>query len=639
MGNFFDDNDDLQFYLGKGLDWSQLVAITEYDWKAPDAPADLAQAKELYADILRLIGSFAADTVAPAMPAIDKQHLEVRDGEVHFPPDLQAIFDGMKDMQLYGLCLPRELGGMNAPFLLYMASIELIARADVSVVAHYGFHGGIAMALLMYSIQEGTTSFNVEEGKIDSTRFAEAIGELASGQAWGSMDITEPDAGSDMGALRCKAEQDADGNWFVTGPKIYITSGHGKWHVVIARTEEAANPDDPFSGLGGLSLFLVPAYTENADGTWHRAHTTIDGIEDKLGHNSSATVAISFDKAPAQLIGKRGEGFKLMLVLMNNARIGVGFESLGLCEAAYRLARDYAAQRPSMGKTIDKHEMIADYLDEMRTDIQAIRALAFTAAWHEEMQQKLKIKLQFFPPAEREEREFLEREQKRHARRSRRFTPLVKYLAAEKSVEISRRGVQIHGGAGYTREYGAEKLLRDAMVMPIYEGTSQIQALMAMKDTLLDNIRRPQEFVRRSATARWRSVSSSPLEKRVARLQTLSYATQQHLMARIAGRKVGELRHTPLTSWSTTFSDWDPKRDFGPAMLHAERLTQLLTDVAIAEVLLEQSQAHPERAELLERWLERAEPRSRHLHDVIVSTGERLLATLGQTPERTEAAK
>jgi hypothetical protein len=440
-----------------------------------------------------------------------------------------------------------------------------------------------------------------------------------------------------MGALRCKGEQDADGNWFVTGSKLFITSGHGKHHIVIARTEAAANPDDPFAGLAGLSTFLVPAYEDTPAGRV-RQHSTIDKVEEKLGHNGSATVAISFDRAPAFLIGKRGEGFKQMLLLMNNARVGVGFESLGLCEAAYRAAVDYARQRPSMGKTIDRHEMIADYLDEMRTDIQAIRAICFAGGYHEEMSQKIRLKLKFFPPEGREDVAALEREHAQHQRKARRLTPLIKYFSSEKAVEMARRALQIHGGSGYIQEYGVEKMLRDAVVMPIYEGTSQIQSLMAMKDTLLEAIRRPKDFVRGAATARWRAVSGAPLERRVARLQTLSYATQQHLIGRIAGRKVGELRHLPLTSWVSVFSDWDPKRDFGPAMLHAERLTRLLIDVSVAEVLLEQAEKHPERAELLERWLERAEPRCRFLHDEITTTGERLLASLSGALHAQDAA-
>ncbi len=635
MASYYDDNEDLRWYVDKGIDWTELVALTEYEWRAEGGPKTVEEAVSFYKDVLDLFGTFSAETVQPLVKDIDAQKMQIVDGECVVPPALSEVFEALGGMEVYGMCLPRELGGMNVPFLLYNLSIELLGRADVSVVAHYGFHGGIAMALLLYSIQEGTTSFDSEAAKIRSTRFGEAIEEIRSGTAWGSMDITEPDAGSDMGALRSKGEVDAEGNWFVTGQKIYITSGHGKYHIVIARTEEAAAGG---MGLDGLSLFLVPAYEDTAEG--RKRFTTLDKVEDKLGHNGSATIAISYDRSPAFLIGQRGDGFKLMLMLMNNARVGVGFESLGLCECAWRLAKAYAAERPSMGKTIDRHEMIADQLDEMYTDLQAIRALAVTGGYHEEMAQKLKLKLSFFPPSDRAELERVERAQRRHAATSRRITPILKYFASEKAVEMARRCIQIHGGGGYIKEYGAEKLLRDAVVFPIYEGTSQIQALMAMKDNLLGAIRKPQEFLRNAATARWRSVSArNPLDRRVARLQTLAYGAQQHLLTRIAGGKFRDLRGVPVTAWSQALQDWDPKRDFGPAMLHAEHLIRLFTDVLVAEVLLDQSERFPERVGVLERWLERAEPRSRHLHDVITTTGDRLLASLATSDASAEAAK
>jgi len=315
---------------------------------------------------------------------------------------------------------------------------------------------------------------------------------------------------------------------------------------------------------------------------------------------------------------------------MNNARIGVGFESLALCEAAYRAASAYAAERPSMGKTIDRHEMIADYLDEMHTDIRGIRALAVWAGWHEELSQKLRMAQRFGATVTGISAQELEAQAKRLSRRSRRATPLLKYLAAEKSVEMGRRCVQIHGGNGYMTEYPAEKLLRDAMVMPIYEGTSQIQALMAMKDTLGGIMKNPQGFVRRLAQVRLRSLSSrDPLERRVAKLQVISMGAQQHLMTKTAGAKVRSLGQLPLTEWPERFlKDWDPKRDFAHAMLHAERLTRILADEMVAEVLLEQAKKHAERRPILEAHLERAEPRCRFLDDEIRSTGDRLLRRL-----------
>jgi hypothetical protein len=578
-----------------------------------------------------------AEEIAPVAAQIDREGVKLVDGEAVQPAVMDAIFERIKSLDLHWMCVPRELGGMNCPLLLYFINTEVMARADVSVMAHHGFHGGMALALLIFSIREGTTEF--DGPRIVSTRFRKELEEIARGDAWGTMDITEPDAGSDMAALRTVGEQDEHGNWFVTGQKIFITSGHGKYHFVIARTEKAAANDDPFAGLGGLSFFIVPAYDEDERGNRRRI-ATLDRVEEKLGHHGSCTAALTFERAPAHLLGQRGQGFKYMLTLMNNARLGVGFESIGLCEAAYRLARAYAAERPSMGKTIDRHEMIADYLDEMHTDIQGLRALAMFGAVNEELGQKYELFLDTQRGGDERKAEVLRKKSRRHKREARRVTPLLKYLAAEKAVEMARRCVQIHGGNGYMQEYGAEKLLRDATVMPIYEGTSQIQSLMAMKDVLGSIMKSPQRFVRSMARARWLALSSrNPLERRVARLQVLSLDVQQFLIRKTATDKFRSVTDLPMSRWTKAFfRDWNPKRDFAYAMLHAERLAQLLADVAICEVLLDQARRHPERGRVLERYLSRAEPRCRHLQDRILNTGADLLARLSASDPDPRAA-
>ncbi|MBX3271670.1 MAG: acyl-CoA dehydrogenase family protein [Sandaracinaceae bacterium] len=636
MGNYFKDNEDLTFYFERGIDWAPLVELTEHGFKSPDGPSGTAEAVELYRDVADLVGQFVADEVAPHAAELDREKVGFEGGEAIHPPRLDAIFEQFKQMELHSMCLPRELGGMNFPMMLYFLTSEIIGRGDVSVMAHHGFHGGMATAMLMFSLREGTTKLDPETGTILETRFERFIREIGRGEAWGAMDITEPDAGSDMARLRCKAVQDERGQWFVTGMKIFITSGHAKYHFVIARTEEAKDPDDPFAGLAGLSMFLVPTYEER-DGQRVRL-ATLDRLEEKLGHHASVTAQISFERTPAFLIGKRGQGFEYMLTLMNGARLGVGFECIGLIEAATRLAADYAAERRSMGKTIDKHEMIADYLDEMRTDVQALRAVCVHGAYHEEMATKLGMHLEHDQGIDELERARIARQIKRHKAAARRVTPLLKYFGAERAVEHARRGVQIHGGVGYTTEYGAEKLLRDAMVMPIYEGTSQIQALMAMKDNLGAILKDPRRFVQRGAQARWRALSArDPLEKRVAKLSATAHAALQHLLVRTAGDK---LREHKVTEWPDALrKSWNPKRDFAFAMLHAEHLTKLLFDEVAAEILLAQAKAHPDRREVLERWLDRAEPRSRHMLDLIQTTGDRLLERLDEKEAAAAAAE
>jgi alkylation response protein AidB-like acyl-CoA dehydrogenase len=635
MANFYTDNADLRWYIERGIDWESLVRTTEADFRNPGGPKSVDEALAFYKETLELVGSFVADEIAPHAAQLDREGVRHVDGEALFPERLEGIFAQVKELGLHGLCVPRELGGMNAPVMLYFLLSELFGRADVSVMAHHGFHGGMAMAMLLFSVREGSTKVDPDKGTVLETRFADFIGEIVRGEAWGCMDITEPDAGSDMARLRTRAEEDADGKWFVTGQKIFITSGHGKYHFVIARTEPVKDVNDPLSGLAGLSMFLVPTYEDGPNG--RKRIVGLGRIEEKLGHHASVTAQLDFERAPAMLVGERGQGFEYMLLLMNNARLGVGFECLGLQEAAVRLAAAYAAERKSMGKSIDRHEMIADYLDEMRTDAQALRALCVHGAYHEELTQKkmLTVKYGNIPAADKAA---LEREIVRHKRLARRVTPLLKYFGAEKAVESARRCVQIHGGVGYTKDFGAEKLLRDAMVMPIYEGTSQIQALMAMKDTLGGILKNPQRFVRRGAQARWRALSSRDgLERAVARIQSLSFSAQQHLILRTAGDKLKATAQKPIAEWPRQFlKNWNPKRDFAYAMLHAERLTKLLVDEVVAELLLEQAKKDPARRAIAERWVERAEPRCRHLLDEITSTGDRLLATLRQDTEVAE---
>lgn len=624
MGNFYADNSDLQFHIEKGIDWRSLVELTEDKFSQADGHETLDDALGFYKEVLQMVGQFVADEIAPRVPAIDKNKPELVGGEVQHPKEFTQIFDQIKALELHGLGVPRELGGMNAPHVITMACAEMFARADVSVMTHHSFHFGIAMALLVYSMSEGTTEF--KDGRIVKTRFEAEIRDMLTGDAWGAMDITEPDAGSDMGALRTRAEQGKDGNWFLTGQKIFITSGHAKYHIVIARTEAA---DDKKMGLNGLSTFLVPAYEEDKAGTRTR-FATIDRLEEKLGHHGSPTCSISFENAPARLIGERGDGFRQMLLLMNNARIGVGFEGVALCEASTRLAREYAAERRAFGKTIDRHEMIADYLDEMESTTAGLRSLGFASAFNEEMAFRIGIHLRRSTNLSQSEVEQFRAQETRHKALSRRFTPLFKYLSSEASVDFARRCVQIHGGVGYTQEYGAEKLLRDAMVMPIYEGTSQIQALMVMKDTLALIMKAPQEFIKNLAQARWRSVSvRDPLERRVARIELMALQAQQHLIQKTVVDKFKTAKGLPVTHWvKLVKTDWDPKRDFAFAMLHAERLTKILADDAISEILWAESEAHPERRELLERFTERAEVRCTGLLNEIMTTGDRMLKKL-----------
>ena len=208
MANFYDDNEDLKFYIEKYVDWESLVSLVENNFKLPDGFSNTDEATDFYRDFFSMLGNFVADEIAPKIPIIEKNYLKLVDGEVVEAPELTKIFEQMHEMGLHGLCLPREFGGMNAPLLCYMLGAELIARADVSIMTHHSFHGGMSLAMLLFSAMEGSTEIDHETQTMVRCRFQKEIEDMVTNGTWGAMDITEPNAGSDMGALRSKGEQE-----------------------------------------------------------------------------------------------------------------------------------------------------------------------------------------------------------------------------------------------------------------------------------------------------------------------------------------------------------------------------------------------------------------------------------------------
>ncbi|HEY3448515.1 MAG TPA: acyl-CoA dehydrogenase family protein [Myxococcales bacterium] len=615
-GNFFLDNEDLLFHVKNSIHWEELVDLAEAGYTLPDGFKNLEEAMGFYREILEATGELAAKEIAPRAAKMDAQGTHLRDGKVVTGEASDEVFAKLKEMGLFGLSVPRELGGSNAPTAVYFVTNEIIARADVSTMTHYGFHGGSAQSMLLWSAKEGSSVY--ENGKLVKTRWEGAVREMAAGDAFGCMVLTEPNAGSDLGAIETRAVE-RDGKWYLTGEKIFITSGHGQYQFVIAKTEEVKKGAD---GLRSLSLFMVPKVIEK-DGR-KVENVKVTKVEEKIGHHGSATVSLYYENSVGELIGKRGQGFELMLNLMNFARVGVGFEAIGCCEAALRVSKAYAAERKTMGKPIDQHELIAEKLLDMETWTRALRALAFEALDAMELATKLDLKLRTSPPAGAEAQARLKSRQAKLARKARRLTPLLKYLAGEKSVEITRAAMQIHGGMGYIDETGVHKLLRDALVLPVYEGTSQIQALMATKDQLQWAVKDPGGFVQRLARARLLSKTARPMQLReVYHLEALAYGAVETLLLRIVGRKMRTeyelgVQGKQAGEWARYLAkhflrSWDPKADFSHGLLHAERLTRMLADAAIAKVLAKQAHKFPERKKLADRFIRQAILRSEAL--------------------------
>jgi len=607
--NFYLDNEDLRFQVEQ-VPWGQLLPLVDTEHASG---ANVQEHVQHQHELLVALGEYVAEQVAPFAHELDEQHPTLKDGEVEDAPRMKAIIEGLSQMGAMSIPFESRLGGLNMPIIISSVLSEMLARADVSVMTYAGFFSGMGLALGLHSVEEG--SFETSEGQLKSTRFDEQIKTMCAGKEVGAMLLTEPQAGSDLAQINSKATQAADGTWEITGQKIWITCGHGEHHIVLARSEDSKT----HPGLKGLSLFYVPAHIEK-EGRRVR-NVEIGGFEKKMGQNSLVTATINFDESRAELIGQRGHGFRGMSLLMNSARIIVGFEGLGLCEAAYRMAKAYAYERVTMGKPIAHHEMIADYLDEMDVQICGLRALCFEAGVHEELANRQKIQLKIKPPTDEGERKKIRQSIRRFTWKSRMATPLVKYTAGEQSVNFARRCMQILGGVGYMKEYGAEKLMRDALVIPVYEGTSQIQALMALKDHMQHAMRNPAKFLAAMARANLdASAAKDPLTKAVARLRALYFATVQSILTRIVMDKVGDLKGKPLLEWKSLFlNEWDSKTDFSFGLLHAERFAKIAADVAMAKVLFRQYRAVEDKAtkekrrDIALRFVERAEPKCKGL--------------------------
>src|SRR5438477_888331 len=345
--NFFTDNDDLQFHFRQGVAWGPFVPLWEEGFSFDDGPRSLAEARELYADVLREVGEYAAREIAPRAREIDEQGVGFENGRVLPPPALLHNIEGLKRLGVMGVNLPRDLGGSNFPITAGAMLGEILSRACTNTFLLHVFHQGPAVPIARFGTREQALAW---------------VPRLAAGEISGSVAMTEPDAGSDVGNVSTTAVPEGD-HWRITGRKQFITNGGGEICVVLARTEPGSK------GLEGLSLLLCP---REEDG---RANFRVARPESKMVIRGSATCELSFEGSCGQLLGPRGAGFSEILTFMNEARIAVAIQGLGIAEAAARAARAYAEKRVQMGRPIARHEMVADMLLDMETEVAALRAL------------------------------------------------------------------------------------------------------------------------------------------------------------------------------------------------------------------------------------------------------------------------
>lgn len=501
MANFYLDNKDLQYHLSHPL-MKRIIELKERnfaDAKEYDyAPQNAEDALDSYRRVLEIVGDVCGEVIAANAESVDHEGPRVVNDHVEYASGTIRNIEALNEAGLGGMTLPRKYDGLNMPVTCFAMANEMVARADAGFENIWG----------LQDCAETINEFASEEIK------AKFLPRVSAGETC-AMDLTEPDAGSDLGAVMLKATWDEEGQtWRLNGCKRFITNGDGDISLVLARTEEGTKD------ARGLSMLIY----DKRDGG-----VKVRRIENKLGIKGSPTCELVFNNAPAVLVGDRKMGLiKYVMSLMNAARLGISAQSTGLCEAAYREALKYAQEREQFGKPIIKFAAVSEMLKNMEAKTLASRALLYETARFVDIYKQL-THISHDRSLEAEERA----EMKFYNRLADGFTPIAKMFASEYANEVAYDSIQIHGGSGYMKDYACERLYRDARIMNIYEGTTQLQVVAAInhvtKGTYLEQILRYEAEQRTEAT---QAMADKLVELRkvyeaaVERVETLDKQTQ-----------------------------------------------------------------------------------------------------------------
>jgi alkylation response protein AidB-like acyl-CoA dehydrogenase len=457
MANYFTENHDLLDHFRR-LDLADVVSILEHGYTQQKhyetAPGNYEEAVEIYKGALELVGDLSANFIAPRALGVDTEGARLVNGRVEYARGTRETLDKLAEAGLSGVIIPRKYGGVNFPATIYMMMIEMISRADASMMTLFGYQDvGETIARL------GTD----EQGR-------EFLLKYTSGEWTGATCLSEPGAGSDLQSVKLEAYQDSDGQWRLRGLKHFISNGNGEVLVVLARSEP--NTKNMF----GLSLFACHGANDRV---------RVNRIEEKMGLHGSPTCELIFDDAPAQLLGRRRYGLFNVLYILNHARFSVAAQGLGIAEGAYAEALRWARERVQFGKTIYEMPPIANTLIEMRVAIEASRTLLYNSVQWLDRRNKMEEHVAMLKaegkPHEEEQRLF-----ENAAKYTDLLSPLVKYVVTEAANKVVYDAVQLHGGMGYMKEMAVERFTRDVRITSIYEGATSVQVVGAVKHVLAD---------------------------------------------------------------------------------------------------------------------------------------------------------
>ncbi len=580
--NYFNDSAEWKYLFRNGIDWDAIIPLYFPVFPTPQGFNNREEVITFFEQILETTGKWTGETLRGRAAELDEVGCAKLnpDGSVELLPPIRRTYEEATKLDLFGISLDERFGGMGLPISVTMTAFEQVARACISTSTQLGFFTSMADMIERFCDEE--------------TRMR-LIPKIIKGEISGSMCLTEPDAGSDVGALRTSAVKQPDGTYLLNGTKCFITNAGGGFGFILARIQGAPE------GLAGISLFLAE---EKLNG---RQNYRVTKIEDKMGMHGSMTCEVVYENTVATLVGSEHEGFKIMLHLMNEARISVGLQSIGGIEAALERAKEYAGVRKQFGRTLMDLPLFARNWTDWETEQDAFRAFMVDTISSFDIFQRLDLKMRHHGSLTDQENALF----KKHHEITRARTPLVKYLGAETYADLSIKAIQAFGGYGYMKEYGVERIHRDCFGALLYEGTSQIQALMAMKDYIKKLMKNPAKFVQSM-------VSAHPIGSIAGRneFKKTYLSIQYDFQKNLAGLILDCFSPgTGLLEKMTHLSDymdreyWQDQEKLERMMTHAETLCQALSMIEIVKVLGKQAEKDVSRRPLFLRYLKIAKPR------------------------------
>ena len=448
MANYYSDHPEIEFHLNHPL-MKRVVDLKERNYvekdQFEDAPVNYEDAIENYKRLLDITGDVAANIIEPNSEDVDLEGPHLENGRMIYASKTFENLDATRKAGLWGLSMPRRYGGLNLPNAIFSMASEIIAAADA------GFQNIWSLQSCIDTLYE----FGSEEQR------QKYIPRICAGETM-SMDLTEPDAGSDLQRVMLKATQDEDGTWRLNGVKRFITNGDSDIHLVLARSEEGTKDGR------GLSMFIY----DKRDGG-----VTVRHIEHKLGIHGSPTCELVYKNAKAELCGNTRLGLiKYVMALMNGARLGIAAQSVGVEQEAYNEGLAYAKERAQFGEKIINFPAVYDMLSRMKAKLDAGRSLLYCCARYVDIYKALEdiARDSKLTPEERQE-------MKKYTRLADAFTPLAKGMNSEYANQNAYDAISIHGGSGFIMEYKCQRLFRDARIFSIYEGTTQLQVVAAIR--------------------------------------------------------------------------------------------------------------------------------------------------------------